>query len=44
MPKFVAKATEAVEGARNTVALSAAVSVAALVIACVALLIAVLKG
>jgi len=43
MPKFARRAVEAVEDARATVSIGAAVSVAALVIACVALIVAVVK-
>jgi len=43
IPKFLAKATEAVEDAKTTVSISAAVSVVALVVAVVALLVAVVK-
>ena len=43
IPRFLAKAADAVEDAKTTVSISAAVSVAALVIACVALVIAVVK-
>ena len=42
-PRFLAKAAEAVEDARTTVSLGAAVSVAALIIATVALIVAVVK-
>lgn len=43
LPKFLAKAADAMEEARTTVSISAAVSVAALVVACVALIVAVVK-
>ena len=43
MPRFLQRATEAVERAETTVSMGAAVSVAALVIACVALIVAVVK-
>jgi MFS-type transporter involved in bile tolerance (Atg22 family) len=43
IPKFLANAAEAVEDAKTTVSLGAAVSVAALIIAVVALVVAVVK-
>jgi hypothetical protein len=43
MPKFVRQAAEAVEDAKTTVSIGAAVSVAALIIATIALIVAVVK-
>jgi MFS-type transporter involved in bile tolerance (Atg22 family) len=42
-PKFLKRAADAVEDAKTTVSIGAAVSVAALVIACIALIVAVVK-